>query len=355
MSRRQAFVEAAERFLEEWPTRFEGPKPPARYMPTLPDPGTHPALLELLLGVRLFDALPLSYLVPDAELLPAESVRFFYVDPVFSDRLVEGVLSAARTGTPDEVVLGWGERLSIAFTALTGAVYEGPPAEAQPIQDCVVSWLRDAMDREVTEAMAPEPAPATGDLYKLPKRIHLTGLLLRSELVRRWPKMRVVAYSRGEGRTEAHRIAVSRPHRIGSSVMLCLISGVPKCVEIHEPDEGCRFGVEYKNTTGFEVDAPKNPATPTTNGKVPTVKVDVALRSADAPRRVLDIAALRGKLSALGGGAAKSAWVSLALEQRPYVQVFLPDAALSAARQATTEDWLERRAALVAKLAGGVP
>lgn len=355
MSRRQIFLEAYERFLREWPTRFEGEKPPGRYMPDLPDPWQHPALLELLLGVRFFDALPLSYLVPDAGLLPPESVRFFYVDPVYSDRLVEGVLSAARTGTPDEVVLGWAERLNLALSAISGAVYTGPPKEAQLIHDYVVAWVRDALDTEVALAMSPDPKPPAKplDLYAIPPRLHLTGLMIRSELVRRWPKMRVLAYSKASG-GEAQRVAVSRPHRFGSSVLLALISGVPARVEIHEPDEGCRFGVELASGGTFSVDVPVDP------GVTEEVKaLPVPLRKGDEARRVLDVGALAASLSTLPGAPKPtpqpSAWVSLGLEQRPYAQVFLPDPKKAEERELAADDWFERRVALIEALLGGEP
>ena len=41
--------------------------------------------------------MPFSYLVPDADLLPIESIRFFYVDRAWTDALVQGVLSVGTT------------------------------------------------------------------------------------------------------------------------------------------------------------------------------------------------------------------------------------------------------------------
>ena len=43
--------------------------------------------------LRLLHGVPFSYLVPDAELLPVESIRFFYLDRAWTDALVQGALS----------------------------------------------------------------------------------------------------------------------------------------------------------------------------------------------------------------------------------------------------------------------
>ena len=44
--------------------------------------------------------MPFSYLVPDAELLPLESIRFFYLDRAWTDALVQGALSVGTMQPP---------------------------------------------------------------------------------------------------------------------------------------------------------------------------------------------------------------------------------------------------------------
>ena len=51
------------------------------------------ALADWLARLRLLYGVPFNYLVPDSRLLPQESVRFFYIDRNFTDRLVDGALS----------------------------------------------------------------------------------------------------------------------------------------------------------------------------------------------------------------------------------------------------------------------
>ena len=62
-------------------------------MTDAPDPGPRvvPARLRLWLArLRLLEAVPFSYLVADAELLPTESIRFFYLDRALDRRAGAG-------------------------------------------------------------------------------------------------------------------------------------------------------------------------------------------------------------------------------------------------------------------------
>jgi hypothetical protein len=73
-----------------------------------PDDGKHVVPGELrrfCARLRLLNGVPFSYLVPDAELLPIESIRFFYVDRAWTDALVQGVLSVGTITTADRAQL----------------------------------------------------------------------------------------------------------------------------------------------------------------------------------------------------------------------------------------------------------
>src|SRR5262245_65190279 len=73
-----------------------------------PDDGNHVVPGELrrfLARLRLLHGVPFSYLVPDADLLPIESIRFFYVDRAWTDALVQGVLSVGTITTADRAQL----------------------------------------------------------------------------------------------------------------------------------------------------------------------------------------------------------------------------------------------------------
>src|SRR5438552_1122259 len=62
-----------------------------------------PRLRQWLIDLRLLRHMPVAYFVPDAALLPPESIRFFNVDPTWVDRVIDGVFAAANTGTVDSV------------------------------------------------------------------------------------------------------------------------------------------------------------------------------------------------------------------------------------------------------------
>src|SRR5512147_27981 len=73
-----------------------------------PDDGDHVVPGELrrfLARLRLLHGVPFSYLVPDADLLPIESIRFFYVDRAWTDAMVQGVLSVGTITTADRAQL----------------------------------------------------------------------------------------------------------------------------------------------------------------------------------------------------------------------------------------------------------
>ena len=72
------------------------------------DSGPHAVPLDLRLwlgGLRLLAGVPFGDLVADAELLPAESIRFFYVDRGWTDALAEGALSVGTVTTADRSAL----------------------------------------------------------------------------------------------------------------------------------------------------------------------------------------------------------------------------------------------------------
>src|SRR5262245_25879139 len=73
-----------------------------------PDDGDHVTPGEIrrfLARLRLLHGIPFSYLVPDADLLPLESIRFFYLDRTWTDALVQGALSVSTVSTADRVQL----------------------------------------------------------------------------------------------------------------------------------------------------------------------------------------------------------------------------------------------------------
>jgi len=60
---------------------------------------------RFLARLRLLVGVPFAYLVPDSDLLPPESIRFFYLDRAWTDAIVQGALSVSTMNTADRAQL----------------------------------------------------------------------------------------------------------------------------------------------------------------------------------------------------------------------------------------------------------
>jgi hypothetical protein len=171
-------------------------------------------LHDWFVNVRLLRHIPLPYIVPDAALLPSESIRFFHVNPTWIDCVIDGMLSAADIGTVD-----------LTFTAM------------------MLQIIRRDLDDALT-AIVKTQVPASNWTPNNP----MTGFLMRSEAVRRWPDMVISAFDNADGsqaKEDAQRpIAVLRHECISDTIYIALFAGEPKRVEIREPHVALRFGVE---------------------------------------------------------------------------------------------------------------
>ena len=242
-------------------------------------------LRDWLLGLRLLRNVPLSYLVPDARLLPPESIRFFFLDQNWVERVIDGVFAAASAGTI-----------------------------ASSFHVAMLQLVRNDLDErlvELAEAQGPTSwAPGTGPT---------TGMLIRSELVRRWPDMIVTAHA---GLTpDTAVVPVLRAEPISRDVFIAIFAGEPKLVQVREPHVGVRFGVEPKFEGASNPPYKVDQRTATGENKDDEDIVEVPLR--DDVDRVIRAEELAERVEdKLGAGAPSPRFVALHLEQRPYVQKF---------------------------------
>ncbi len=235
--------------LSRW--KIEGIVPPKR-------------LKEFLDDIRCLKRIPLSYLIPDPDLLPPESVRFFHVNQTWVDRVIDGVFSNTNIGTVD---------FHYSLTTL--------------------QLIRAAVD----------PAPSG-----------MTGILIRSELARRWPKMIVRAYSStSAGVDDPSTVDVLRAEPISRDIFIALFAGQPRRIHIREPFEGVRYGVETGDDGKYVVDQ-RN-----ADGKVLNDDEPIPLRSQS--KRTVNVSAFQTQLAARAMGDSRG--VALHLEQRPFVQIFI--------------------------------
>jgi hypothetical protein len=148
-----------------------------------------PGITRWLYGLSLLQGVPLNYLVPDATMLPMESIRFFAVDPNWINALIEGALSIGRASKTD----------LRHDAALVATVY------------------------------AAVGVPAT-----------VTGFLLRSAVVDGWPGLEVTAYG-PDGKAFEKPL---RMERIAPSLLLFMVAGTIDRIDVHEPAEGLHFGLD---------------------------------------------------------------------------------------------------------------
>ncbi len=249
-----------------------------------PDEGNFVVPAELrhfLARLRLLHGVPFSYLVPDAQLLPVESIRFFYIDRAWTDALTQGALSVGTISTADRT------QLESVYPHIQQEVDEAERLIRKPRSE---GKLKDGSGT-------------------------LTGFILRSRVVSGWPNLHVRAYALDKmeddeltnlAESAPERMKVLRMERLAPAVLLVIVDGVPAVVHIEEPRQGIQFGVRLD---------PEDPAAGSYRAKVkirdnntslPVPPKDdfVADNSVNVPFRpgapgVLNVTALRDRLQAM--------------------------------------------------------
>ena len=257
-----------------------------------------PDYLESFLAhLRLLVGVPFDYLVPDPRLLPDESIRFFYLDRSWTDRLVDGALAVGKIGTRDQ------------------AHHQAHHLPLAQRLDATERAVRDLQRRRVQlvdarAAQEAEPPPPAGVV---------TGFLLRSAAVAGWPDMDVRAFDTvlheptDPATADAHQLRTLRLERLAPAVLIALFDGVPELVWCEEPHHGVQFGVERRAGAGFAV--PRRTPTGEREAAPPAPELIPAPTRARKPR-VLSIAGLRRELvkAADGQMVAQTGSAALAVQ-----------------------------------------
>jgi hypothetical protein len=165
------------------------------------------ARLQLLYGV------PFYHLVPDLRILPVESIRFFYLDQNWLDAMSDGALTIGMQSSRD----------TLHYKMTKGLIREGVKKS--------VHILRQQL------------RGIESDLGKPNGETHISGILMRSAVVSGWPGLSVRAYSKKEQLPE-NQLKMLRMDRLSANVLICLFSGIPERLDLSEPQEGFRFGVD---------------------------------------------------------------------------------------------------------------
>jgi hypothetical protein len=197
--------------------------------------GATAPILAWLTNLMNLVPVPFSYLVPDADMLPVESVRFFRIDPNWIDALIAGATSIALQGAG-----------SLAASAII---------------------------REQFLATAVYPA---------------AGMLVRSQLISGWPTL-VITATPSEG-----TVNVLRDDTLATNVRLALFDQLPASVTLGEPYHGLQLGMDL-DAGGDLTIQPRSLSGPSIG--MPSGASPVAPTFRDATTRVLDISQLASNLS----------------------------------------------------------
>ncbi|MEZ5476191.1 MAG: hypothetical protein R3E95_01430 [Thiolinea sp.] len=172
-------------------------------VPPLPD-----NVAQWFRDLAQFKNVPFNYLVADEAMLPVESIRFFKVDPVWREVLIDGAFSVGRVLDSDADL--------------------------------------DKQERDTVWGSLSEP-------------LAVSGFLLRSHVVEGWPSMQVEGYTTlpavGEDKEEgfATPLNMVRMERLGTDILLCLFDGDLQTVDLHEVPEVIHFGVSYDPENPIDV------------------------------------------------------------------------------------------------------
>jgi hypothetical protein len=161
--------------------------------------------------LRLLEGIPFVHLVPDARMLPVESIRFFYVDPNTLDALCDGAQSIGLQNSRDAL-----QQDLVRPTLRAAAISRAHSRRASLIGRNLVA-----------DDVSPSDPVA--------------GFLLRSAVVSGWPGLEIKAFTDTAG---TDPIIPLRIDHIASDVLIALFPKVPARVDIDEPKEGLVFGVE---------------------------------------------------------------------------------------------------------------
>jgi hypothetical protein len=258
------------------------------------------ALRSWLVRLRLLEGVPFGNLVADTELLPPESIRWFYIDRRWTDALVMGALSVGTVNSDDR-------------TQLT-ANYDA---------------IRTELDQEERNARRKPGTPRFAGSVDA-----ISGFILRSQAVSGWPGLHVRAMTADPVDVpdngffpddDPNRMRLLRLERLAPAVLFCMFDGIPKVVHIEEPRQGVQFGFDPGDQEGSFSYQPRD----VTNFQDTGARLDVPFRATPGATGVVDIEQVQKDLLARPDTHVKdvdnkldSAEYALELLRFPYRQVF---------------------------------
>jgi hypothetical protein len=253
---------------------------PSQVDDTQPEAGMPPYMESFLAHLRLLIGVPFNYLIADERLLPDESIRFFYIDRSWTDRLVDGAISVGKTGSREQA-------------------HHQAHAPALNQQLDLSERIVRSLQRGINNFAA---LKASNDTNTTPASV-VTGFLLRSQAVSGWPHMDVRAYSQNipepfdasDSTVTPKQLVTLRLELLSPSIMIALFQGVPQLVILEEPHHGIQFGVQPNSQVYLRM-ANGTDIETTSNNSTKPVPVSVPFRAAN--NSVIHVTELRRRLFA---------------------------------------------------------
>jgi hypothetical protein len=252
---------------------------PQQVAPAEPEAEMPPYMESFLAHLRLLVGVPFEYLIPDPRLLPDESIRFFYLDRSWADRLVDGAIAVGKVGTREQA---------------HHQAHSAPVGQQLDLSERIVRSLQRGRGAFADLKAANDQKQQTADV--------VTGFLLRSAAVSGWPHIDVRAYSvdipeklnPSDPHVSAVQLTTLRLELLSPSVMLALFQGIPQLVYLEEPHHNIQFGVNLGPRGAFEIDLRTAGGEQVRDGANNPIPIPVPVRAGH--RRVIHVSALRRAL-----------------------------------------------------------
>lgn len=171
-------------------------------------------IAEWMARLKLLYEVPFHYLIPKAEMLEPESLRFFYVDDNWSEALIRGALSLGRVSVQDGI-----QDFALQRQCMSAANQEMRQVRLRKMHDN----HKDLQNQTKSDNFSGSSSC-------------ITGFIMRSILVRRMKGMEII------GKDGDKPLSILRMESLSDDIFIALFDGELTDLVISEPKTGLRFG-----------------------------------------------------------------------------------------------------------------
>lgn len=195
--------------------------------PRAAEPEANDDIADYAARLRLLYYVPLDYIIPDEDMLPCESVRFFLLDENFIRAMTAGALSI---GAATESDLRRDKALAASALRRTDEIIHMPRLEIMH-----PNHRSSAEERIKRRSEFLEASGKNGEEV-------LTGFIMRSRLVETLKGLSVAAFDENDSELTALRI-----DEISDDIAIGIFKGEISRLVISEPKTGLQFGLSEKS------------------------------------------------------------------------------------------------------------